>query len=266
MKSVWRIFLFVCSVYLLLSVSLYFTQEYFIFQSSQLEADYQFEFDSTFTEFNLEHKGSMLNALHFQVKNPKGVILYFHGNRDDLSRWGQEIQPLLKYNYDLIVMDYRGYGKSEGEPNEQLMYEDADLFYEHAKTLFPEENIVVYGRSLGSTFATYLASEHSPQQLILETPFYCLKSVVREAIPFLPTDYMLNYRFETNRLAPKVSCPNLVILAMQDDVVSYDNGLRLTSQLKNNKSVSVQGATHNDLMGFPIYWETMDQLFESLTH
>lgn len=257
-KTTKRILVFLVSVYFSLCAGLYLFQEYFIFQSTSLEQNFQFQFDAPFTEFNLKNKGVQLNALHFKVENPKGVLLYFHGNLGDLSRWGREVQALLKYQYDIVVMDYRGYGKSGGEPSELLMYEDADLFYQYLKGSFNEEEIIVYGRSLGSTFATYVASKNAPKKLILETPFYSLKSVVKEALPFLPIEYIVNYSFESYLFAPIVSCPVLVLLAKQDDVVAFENGLRLTDALDNKINVVVEGATHNDLTEYPVYWESLD--------
>lgn len=262
-KTIRRITLFLISVYVILCAGLYFFQEFFIFQSTSLDEIYEYQFDVPFTEFDLENKGVRLNALHFEVENSRGVILYFHGNLGDLSRWGQEVQPLLKYGYDIIVMDYRSYGKSGGEPSEHLMYEDAAIFYEYVKKRFDEEEILVYGRSLGSTFAIAVASKNSPKQLILETPFYSLKSVVRETLPFLPINYMLKYSFESHQYAAKIKCPTLVLLAKQDDVVAYSNGLKLTQELKHNLNVAFEGATHNDLMEFPLYWESLTQFIDN---
>ena len=256
-KTIKRICVFLISVYLLLCGGLYVFQEYFIFQSTSLEDGYEFQFDTPFTEFDLENNGVRLNALHFKVENPKGVILYYHGNLGDLSRWGNEIQSLLRYGYDIVIMDYRSYGKSRGEPSELLMYEDADLFYKYAKEQFNEDELIVYGRSLGSAFAIAVASKNSPKQLILETPFYSLNSVIRETLPFLPINKMLNYSLDSYQYAPMVKCPTLVLLAKQDDVVAYGNGVKLTEGLKYNTNVAFEGATHNDLMGFPLYWEVL---------
>ena len=171
MKYIKRIVFITVSSYLLLTAGLYFFQESFLFLPTQLEQDFEYSFENKFEEINLINHEVSLNGLHFKVENPKGVILYFHGNAGNLSRWGEIVQPLLRFNYDLIVMDYRSYGKNKGEFSEAAMYEDAQVFYDYAKNYFPESEIVLYGRSLGTTFATQMAAKNNPDQLILETPF-----------------------------------------------------------------------------------------------
>ena len=159
MRKLKKIIFAILGLYLLLVVSLYFFQEALIFLPTHLEQDYRYEFNDEVKELNLKSGDITLYSLHFKVKNPKGIILYFHGNAGDLSRWGEVVQPLLKFNYDIIVMDYRGYGKSKGEFSEAGMHHDAQLFYEYAKGQFNENEIILYGRSLGSAFATLTCLE-----------------------------------------------------------------------------------------------------------
>jgi pimeloyl-ACP methyl ester carboxylesterase len=95
-------------IYLFIASMLYFFQEKIIFLPSQLPKDYVYSFSQRFEEFFLDSKdGAHLNGLHFKVANPKGVILYFHGNAGDLSRWGEIAQFFVQKQYDVIVMDFR---------------------------------------------------------------------------------------------------------------------------------------------------------------
>ena len=240
--------------YVLIVATLYFAQESLIFLPESLEQDFEYSFATQVEEFNIDNKGEKLNALYFKAKNSKGVILYFHGNAGNLSRWGGVVEPFLKYNYDVIVMDYRGYGKNEGQFSEELMYSDASAFYEYAKNKYSENQIVVYGRSLGTTFATYVASIYNPEKLVLETPFYSLKSVVQDRFPFMPTDLMLNYNFETNKLVEEVKCSTLIFLASEDEVIPFENGLKLSEEFQKIKTLTVREASHNNIAQFDVYW------------
>ncbi len=152
-----------------------------------LPQDYSYEFSENFEEVFLSSEdGAKLNALHFKVEEPKGVVLYFHGNAGELSSWGRVVQKFVEMNYDVLVMDYRTYGKSTGKLSQKALYNDAQLFYDYLLKRYTEDKIVVYGRSLGTTFATYVAAENHPQQLILEAPFYSLDEVARDRFPIYP--------------------------------------------------------------------------------
>jgi len=138
---------------------LYFFQEKIIFLPSKLPQDYSYSFSEPFKEFNLAAKdGAKLNGLHFKRENPKGVILYFHGNAGDLARWGEIATFFAQKEYDIVVMDYRTYGKSTGKLSEDALFKDAQLFYDYTLDKYKEEDIIVYGRSLGASIATYTAS------------------------------------------------------------------------------------------------------------
>lgn len=257
MKRLIKIIVAFLGFYLLLVLSLYFFQESLIFLPTHLEQDYRYNFEVPAEEINVKSSDITLNGLHFKGKNARGVILYFHGNAGDLSRWGEVVQPLLKFNYDIIVMDYRGYGKSGGDFSEAAMYQDAQLFYDYAKEHYKESEIVLYGRSLGSTFATSIASKNNVSKLILETPFYSIRSVAKQRFPFLPIDWLLKYNFETHKMASKVTSPTLVLLSGKDEVVGYESGLELAKEFKKVTTVSVQEAGHNNQFEFYIYWSEL---------
>ena len=259
MKVAKRIVFLILGSYLLLTAGLYFFQESLLFLPTQLNQDFEYLFENKFEEINLVNHQVSLNGLHFKVENPKGVILYFHGNAGDLSRWGEIVQPLLRFNYDIIVMDYRSYGKNKGEFSEEVMYQDAQVFYEYAKSYFSEGEIVLYGRSLGTTFATQLAAKNNPAQLILETPFYSIASVAENRFPIFPIDLLLEYPFETYKDAPKVNCPTLILLSEQDQVVVYENGLQLSKLFKKANVITLKSANHNNQSEFELYWSSLGE-------
>lgn len=244
-----------------LAALLYTLQEKFIFLPSQLGQDYTYSFDEPFEEFFLETKdGAKLNALHFRQPDPQGVLLYFHGNAGDLSRWGEIATYFVKKNYDVIIMDYRTYGKSSGNLSEEHLFSDADLFYEYALKFYNEKDITVYGRSLGAAIATQLASNRNPKKLLLETPFFNLIDVARNRFPWLPIRSLLKYRFESNRYIKNVSCAISIFHGTEDAVVPYESGRKLFDAIENGqkKFYSIENGDHNDLIKFSAFHDNMD--------
>ena len=233
-------------------------QEKFIFLPTQLPEEYSYSFENEFEEFFLTNPdGARLNALHFKTNKPKGVILYFHGNAGDLSRWGEIANRFLDFEYDVIVMDYRGYGKSTGKRSESSLFEDAQLFYEHTAKLFSKDDIVVYGRSLGCSIATHVASKNEIKKLILETPFYNLTDVAQDRFPFLPMKPILKYKLASNEFIKQVKAPIRIFHGTEDRVVVYDSGKRLFEAIPipDKKMYTIEEGKHNNLDQFQEYWE-----------
>lgn len=250
-------------MYVLIGVALYFLQTKMIFMPEPLPQDYSYSFSGDFEEINLKTvDGAVLNALHFKVENPKGVILYFHGNAGELSRWGIVVQKFVEMDYDVLVMDFRGYGKSTGALSQKALYNDAQLFYNLLQKNYSENEIVVYGRSLGTTFATYVAANNHPKQLILEAPFYSLDEVASERFPIYPVSWVLKYHFPTYKYLKEVSCPILILHGTNDNVVNYKNSEKLSKiRTKGNLTfITFPNGNHHDLVNYKLYKSTLDSI------
>lgn len=254
----------ILGLYLMIGFSLYFFQERLLFHPTKLEQNYEFQFGHPHDELFIDTKdGAKLNAIHFKVKNPKGIILYFHGNAGDLKRWGTIAEYFTKYNYDVLVMDYRTYGKSTGRLSETALYEDAQLFYDYALNLYPENKIVIYGRSLGTGIATKIASENKAQQLILETPYYSITDVAKHRFPVFPVKLLLKYQIPTFKFIQKVDYSITIIHGTADKVVPFRSGKKLDNlNLPNLNFITVENGTHNDLVNYDIYHDTVSRLLQ----
>lgn len=238
-------------------------QEKLIFLPTKLPQDFQYAFDEDFEEiFLTTDDGARLNALHFKADKSKGLILYFHGNAGDLSRWGEIASFFVDKGYDVLVMDYRTYGKSTGKLSEKALYQDAQLFYQYALERYPESDIVLYGRSLGTGLATYLASEHQPQKLVLETPFYSLLEVAKEKFPYLPVGSLLRYEFPSYQYVQGLMSPVYIFHGTADGVVPYESGRRLYEgiPIDEKQFFSVEGGGHNNLIEFEAYHKGIDSV------
>lgn len=173
-------------LYFLFLVVLFFFQERLIFMPVKLNADYKYDFQAPFEEKTIAFENGELNTLLFRVPQSKGVILYFHGNYGNLASWGEVARELsARTGYSTWTIDYPGYGKSTGAiRSEGQLHAMALKLYEAAKVELPNSPVVLYGRSIGTGVATRLASEQPVQALILESPYYGLKSVAGEVAPW----------------------------------------------------------------------------------
>ena len=206
--------------------------------------------------------GAIINAIHFKTENPKGVILYFHGNAGDLSRWGKITEFFVEKDYDVLVMDYRTYGKSKGKLSEQALYNDAQMCYNYVLDRYQESEIIVYGRSLGTGLATYLASNNNPRQLILETPYYSLSDVAKHRFPMFPNNKLLRYDFPSYKFVQNVKCPISIFHGTDDTVVPYVSGEKLFNSMvqKEKMFFTIENGEHNNLMAFDSYIQQIQKI------
>ncbi len=260
-KKVFKVLFF---LYAMITAALYFLQEKILFLPTELPQDYEYTFEYPFEELFLKPEENVhINALHFKADNPKGVILYFHGNAGDLSRWGNIAQHFVYLGYDLFIMDYRGYGKSSGPLNEQSFYDDAQFCYNYLLQEYSEDEITLYGRSLGTGMATFLASGHQPKQLILETPYHSILDVAKNRFPLLPVSLLLKYTFPTYEYIPKVNCPITIFHGTDDAVVPYSSAQKLKALAPSETTfITIDEGGHNNLIEFETYRSAIKKLLQ----
>jgi pimeloyl-ACP methyl ester carboxylesterase len=246
----------------MIASALHFFQEKLLFVPTTLEQDYQYESNYFFEELFLKTEtDATINAMHFKVENPKGVILYFHGNAGDLSRWGTIAEYFVAQHYDVLVMDYRTYGKSIGALSEEAFYRDAQYCYDYLLNRYSETEITLYGRSLGTGIASYLASKNKPKQLILETPYYSILDIAEYRFPMFSVKKLLKYHFPIFQFLPKTDCPLTIIHGTEDSIIPYASSRKLLElNLKSLNFVTIKGGNHNDLIAFDQYHDTINNL------
>ena len=255
-------------LYVLLLVVVYAGQRFMVFQPDRLAKNEVFSFETPFEEHFLETApGIQINYLHFKPAGPsKGLVLFFHGNADNLNRWGQYHTDFTERGYDLIMPDYRGYGKSDGNVSEELTYQDMQVLHDHViKALTPEE-LILYGRSLGSGIASHLAMAVPAKMLILETPFYSIPSVFSDQLQLIWLPFNFNYHFPNYKHIPNVKYPVCIFHGTDDRVVPYRNAEKLKSILKKEDTfVTLENGTHHNLNTFDAYQQKMDELLGQKT-
>lgn len=247
--------IYIIGGYLFFMVLVYVVQERFIFKPEKLKQDFIYKYDVPFRELFFEVAPSVtINGLHFYSPKPHGLILYFHGNTRSIKGWAKYAKDFSRYNYDVVLVDYRGFGKSTGHRNEKLMLNDMQVVYDTLAVQYPEHHILVYGRSLGSGFATKIASENSPRYLILDAPYYSFANAVQRFIPILPMRYVLRYQLRTDKWIRKVNCHTYIIHGTKDWLIPISQSEKL--QKLNPRKITlirIEGGGHNNLPSFPEY-------------
>ena len=270
-----KVVLVLMAIYLLIMVLMAVFQEKLIFHPRKLAAGHAFRFPSEMAfrqhqpAFDIqpvtfqESPDVLLHGLHFQLPDPQGVVLYFHGNAGSLQEWGEVAFLFLAKNYEVLMVDYRGYGKSRGKLSHQALLDDGDRFYQHLQTLYPETQIHLYGRSLGTGIAAHLASIHQPAQLVLESPYYSLRSVSAEIYPWLPVNWLHRYPLLTHEYLPNVNCPITLFHGELDQLIPCAHSKRLQSLLPEGviQYHEIPGHGHNDISMSPRYHQLLAQTF-----
>lgn len=263
--SILKIALLFALVYLLTAFGFYFFQERFVFQADKLPPDYNFQFAESFEEYFIPvQEGIVLNALLFKTQQPvKGLILYFHGNADNLQRWGNYAADLTQVGYDVLMVDYRGYGKSDGEPSEANLYQDAQVVFDWSRQNFQYNRLILYGRSLGAAVASKLATTNEADYLILETPFDEINTVAHPA--FKPVTRFLAKRLTLSNKdhLHHVKCSVLVIHGTDDWIVPLESAIRLKDYLKTgDEFIIINGGGHKNLNEFAEYHRAIARVLQ----
>ncbi|WP_313791644.1 MULTISPECIES: alpha/beta hydrolase [Flavobacteriaceae] len=253
-------------VYLLLSILLYYLQDYFLFKPEKLPKDFQFYYDNQeIEEYNVETRdGATINGLRFKSRDPKGVVFYLKGNSRSIKGWGKFAVDFTRHGYDVIMVDYRGFGKSTGRRTQKAIKRDMQVVYNKIKEKVPEKYIILYGRSMGSGFAAKLASMNSPRMLILDAPYYSLSKVAKKFIPFMPLSLLIKFPMPTYKWLKYVNCPIHIIHGTDDRLIPYKTSVKL-SKIKPelSKLYTVIGGGHKDLNNFESYHSMLEEIITS---
>ncbi|MCO6492738.1 MAG: alpha/beta fold hydrolase [Phaeodactylibacter sp.] len=253
-----EILLYIAGGYALICLIFYFLQHYFFFRPEILPRSFEYRYPFPFDEVDFEMEdGGYINGLHFRVPNAKGVVFYLKGNSRSIKGWGKFARDFVSKGYDFFMIDYRGFGKSSGKRTEATLFNDAQTVYKWLSTQYPEEQIVIYGRSLGSGIAARIASWNKPRMLILDSPYYSFLYQVRRYGFWLPLKWILRYQIRTDFFIKKVECPAFVIHGTKDRLISFRQGRMLAEAAPFGELIPVEGGGHNNLPDFPEYHDIL---------
>lgn len=248
-KTILRILKIVAGLYIIVCILLFFFQEKLIFFPQKLEKEYKFSFVQKFEEIDIKTKDNkLLNGILFKADSSKGLIFYLHGNAGSLSSWGDVAKTYADLNYDVFMLDYRGYGKSEGSiKGQSQLFQDIQIAYDSLKNKYSEDKIIVLGYSIGTGLAAKVASTNNPRLLILQAPYYSLTDMMRHNYPIIPT-FILKYKFETNNYIKSCKMPIVIFHGDQDEVIYYGSSLKLQKGFKKQDTlITLVGQSHNGM-------------------
>ena len=188
-----------------------------------------------------------LSAWFIPSEESRGTVLFCHGNAGNISHRLDSILIFNRLGLDVLIFDYRGYGDSQGFPDENGTYRDAEAAWSYlveTRAVNPGR-IIIFGRSLGGAVAAWLAERYPPAMLIVESSFVSLADIGRRVYPFLPVGLILRYRYETAAHLAGVNCPVLVVHSRDDETMPYDHGVRLHQAAAEPKRLLTISGSHN---------------------
>lgn len=258
-----EILLYLISAYIFISVLVYFLQDFILFRPEKLSKEFAFEYQNLkHQEYIIDVKeGVTLSGIRFMAENPIGVVFYLKGNSRSIKGWGKFAIDFIRYRYDVIMVDYRGFGKSTGIRTQEAIKSDLQLVYDKIKEKVHEKYIVLYGRSMGSGFAAKLASANKPRMLILDAPYYSMSKTTGRYMPFMPMSLLLKFPIPTYKWLKHVKCPIHIIHGTNDGLIPFKSSIKLSKvNAQKTRLHPVIGGGHNNLHTFESYHEVLSQI------
>jgi len=237
------------SVWVLLCLLLYLFQPRFIY-FPQSEIDYTPDMaglpyeDIYFkTEDNV-----LLNGWFIPVENAKNTLLFFHGNGGNISHRLESLKIFHEIGLSVFIIDYRGYGQSQGTSSEQGTYRDAEAAWRFLTETrgVSDEDIIIFGRSMGGAVATWLASRYTPNLLILESTFTSIADVAKHYYPYLPTHLLVRIKYASVDRIEDIHRPILIAHSQTDEIIPYKYGRALFEKAQAPKIFLELKGGHND--------------------
>lgn len=226
------------------------------------------------TGFGLHHEtitlttadGVNINGWWLPHENPRATMLFLHGNAGNISHRLQKLQIYNRLGLSVLIVDYRGYGLSEGTPTEQGTYLDAEAAWAYLTQVrrIPARDIVLYGESLGGVIAARQASQVAAGALILESTFTSVKDMGKHYYPFLPVNLITRIHYPALEYIQTVASPVLVIHSPTDEIVPYAMGRRLFEAASSPKDFLEIKGDHNGgfLRSGELYTDGLDQFIQ----
>lgn len=266
MKKLRMIISIIILFYTIILVIIYNIQTRMIFMPVKLSAAYRFDNTNPYEEIFIKtNDNEFINGLLFKTNSDK-VILYFHGNAGSLDSWQYIHNSLKALDYNFFIIDFRGYGKSTGKITEEGLYKDGQAAYDFlVQKGFKRENIILYGRSIGTGIAVDIASKNKSKALILESPFSTFKKLANSKLPFLFPSLFLKYSFDNLEKINRINTPLLIMHGKKDQLIPIKFGKALYDNYKGVKKdfLAIEEGHHNDLPSFPGYRDAIQRFIEN---
>jgi uncharacterized protein len=241
---------------------LWFRQERLLFEPTRLPAGHVLCTDPDVHEFSIDVPGAKLSAAQLRLPAPRGVVFFLHGNSGNLLDCLVDLDAFREVNFDVVMFDYRGYGKSTGciESEEQLRA-DVRYVWEYFSKQYEGKRIVIAGQSLGTALAAGLGAEltaagRAPDLTLLVSPYSSMRALADEiypwANPWVPRQ-VLRYPLHTAEHAARLSGPLMLVHGDKDELIGIHHSEVLCTAVPQAQLLRVEGAGHSDVHKFPSF-------------
>jgi fermentation-respiration switch protein FrsA (DUF1100 family) len=252
MASIWKLLIIGIGIYAALNLYVYYMQANLIYfpnmPGRELIATPE-NIGLSYQDVEFVTKDDIkLHGWYIPNESAEKTILFFHGNAGNVSHRLESIDIFNRLGLNVFIIDYRGYGQSEGKITEKGSYRDAEAAWHYLVDTrgIDEGQIILFGRSLGASVAAWLASKHAPSALIIESGFTSVPSMGQRLYPFLPVRWLAHFKYDTMNYVQSVSCPVLVAHSKDDEIIPYDEGLKIFDAASEPKTFLEMRGGHND--------------------
>jgi pimeloyl-ACP methyl ester carboxylesterase len=279
------------ALYAAVLLLLWLAQERLIFLPQKLAAEHRFDLGADVHEVWVERPADAagagsapavrLHALHMRLPAPEGFVFYLHGNAGNLQGWFVNTDFWRRMNYDLFMLDYRGYGKSGGAVQSQAqLLADVRAAWDQVAPAYAGKRRVIFGRSLGSALAATLAADleasgGAADLTVLVSPYESMAALAAEIYPWVPAA-LLRYPLRTDEAVARLKGPLLLVHGERDELIGLAHSERLLGRAQRADSGRAGGARaaasllrvpeagHNDLQMFPVYLDGLQTALAAL--
>jgi uncharacterized protein len=232
-------------------------QEALLFHPQTLASDEPLSTAADITERRIEVPGASLSVLELRLPEPRGVVFFLHGNAGNLRSWFVNADFYRRAGFDLVMLDYRGFGKSSGQiESEAQLHADVAAVWREVAPRYLGKKVVVYGRSLGTALALRLATQIRPDLTLLVSPYSSLGALAAEHYPWVPS-FVLRYPLRSDEWVAQLPGPLLLVHGANDELIPQAHSQRLLARARQGRLVTVAHAGHGDLQNFDDYLDTV---------
>lgn len=260
-KIVIRAGIVLLALYAVVLVLLYFYQEKLLFHPEKVEQEAAILLPPGVSqEYITMADGTKLHGLLLKSKKPKGLVFYLHGNAGNAFGWAERVFYAFPQDYNLFVLDYRGYGLSGGKiQSEKQLIDDVIAAFDYIVKKYSYNNVVVDGYSIGTGPATQLAAKRGVKALILQAPYYSLSDLIDTKVPLLP-GFIKKYKLETCNYIGKVKAHVYIFHGKDDVLIPYSNCEQLKEAAPNINVIAIEGMGHNGINESPVFREKVEEI------
>jgi len=252
------------ALYVLLLAGLWWGQERLLCMPQTLPSDHRFELGTDVHERTIDVPGARLHALHLQLPAPRGVVFFLHGNAGNLQSWFVDLEFYRSANFDLFMLDYRGYGKSAGRiESEAQLHADVRAAWNAVAPAYAGRKRVLFGRSLGSGLVARLAVPVQPELTVLVSPYSSMRALAAEHYPWVPAA-LLRYPLATDADVAQLRTPLLLLHGDRDTLIDVSHSETLAQRNTAARLHVLKGAGHNDLQHFDGYHAVLRAALDAL--